>query len=378
MSEHCAKSKELEAVCDRYIQLRRATWHPRTVRQHDYCLRRFIRCVRELDPRLRHYDLVRRHPHIEHWLIGLQRLAPVSRLAELQSLRQFLQAQIDWGWPHPPVEDLLREEDFPRLPRHLPKPLDPAEDQRLQDALRQDSSLRSLAILVLRHTGLRVGELLALAVDAIGTDAQGKSVLRVPPAKTYRERILPLSDETVRILGQILQRRGSRRAPVPHDLPRLMLEESGDPMTYHSLWRHLKRVGRRAGICVHQSLHLHRMRHTFATELARTAIPFPSLMRLLGHRRPDMTMRYVELSARDIRYAYEHALSELPVLPILARPAKNPDTDPETAIRAQFNSLIARIDHRRRDRTADPVAAAALARLVKRLRAAQSAFKLTP
>jgi site-specific recombinase XerD len=378
MNGHSKTSKGLEAACKRYVQLRRATWHPTTVRQHDYRLKSFLRCLRALDPGLRHFDQVRRHPHIEHWLIGLQRLQPVSRLAELHTLRQFLQAQIDWGWPHAPAEDLLRDEDFPRLPRHLPKPLDPAEDEALQEALRKDGCLRSLAILVLRRTGLRVGELLGLTVDAIGVDAQGKSVLRVPPGKTYRERMVPLSKETVTILGQVLQRRGSRCAPVEPLDKRLMLEESGEPMSYHSLWRHLKRVGRRAGVCAHQSLHLHRMRHTFATELARTTIPFPSLMRLLGHRKPDMTMRYVELSARDIRYAYEHAMGELPALPVLARPAKNPDIDPDAAIRAHFNSLIARIERHRRDQRGGAGTAQALTRLVKRLRAAQHAFKLTP
>ena len=89
-------------------------------------------------------------------------------------------------------------------------------------------------------------------------------------------------------------------------------------------------------------------------------------------------MRYVELSARDIRCAYDQALSQLPALPIRAASAKMPTADPQVWIREQFDSLIARIDHHRRDRKADPAAALALARLVKRLRAAQRAFKQTP
>ena len=377
MNEPCGNSGELEAVCERYLALRRGAWHPHTVRHHACHLRRFLQCLHAGDPQVQRFDQVRRSPHIERWLADLQTRAAVTREKELLNVRQFFHAQIDWGWPHAPVENLIRAEDFPRLPRTLPKPLNPDDDRRLDEALRQDPGLRSLAILLLRRTGLRIGELLALDVEALGVDAQGKPLLRVAPGKTCHERLIPLSEETAALIGRILECRGSRRAPEPPHARKLLVDEFGQPLSYIGLWRHIKRIGRHGGVCPHQSLHPHRLRHTFATELARTDIPFPSLMRLLGHRLPHMTLRYVELSGRDIRAAYERAMDQLPALPPRAAPPHPDAADPRPAIGEDLERLIAQVERRRRDRQGFPAEAQTLARLVKRLRAAQQDFKKT-
>jgi hypothetical protein len=40
-------------------------------------------------------------------------------------------------------------------------------------------------------------------------------------------------------------------------------------------------------------------RHTYATEVLRSGVSFPVLMKLLGHVSPEMTMRYVDVALTD-------------------------------------------------------------------------------
>ena len=58
----------------------------------------------------------------------------------------------------------------------------------------------------------------------------------------------------------------------------------------------------------------HRLRHTYATEMARAGMPVPALMKLLGHKTPKMTMRYVEVAQNDVREAYDKAVTQLSVI----------------------------------------------------------------
>ena len=52
----------------------------------------------------------------------------------------------------------------------------------------------------------------------------------------------------------------------------------------------------------------HRFRHTFAVDMLRSGMSVPALMRLMGHSHIEMTLRYVNLSAEDIRDEFLAAL----------------------------------------------------------------------
>jgi site-specific recombinase XerD len=54
--------------------------------------------------------------------------------------------------------------------------------------------------------------------------------------------------------------------------------------------------------------HPHRFRHTFAVDMVRAGISLPALMRLMGHAHIEMTLRYVNLSAEDVREEFLSAL----------------------------------------------------------------------
>ncbi len=55
----------------------------------------------------------------------------------------------------------------------------------------------------------------------------------------------------------------------------------------------------------------HRFRHTFAVDMIREGMSLPVLKRLMGHSNIEMTMRYVNLSAEDVREEFERAVRRL-------------------------------------------------------------------
>ena len=65
------------------------------------------------------------------------------------------------------------------------------------------------------------------------------------------------------------------------------------------IWRSVRR---KAGI---EDVRLHDLRHTFASHAVLQGIPLPVVSRLLGHKRPSMTMRYAHVGDRETEAAAE-------------------------------------------------------------------------
>jgi len=50
---------------------------------------------------------------------------------------------------------------------------------------------------------------------------------------------------------------------------------------------------------------LHDLRHSFASHAVLQGVPLPVVSRLLGHKRPSMTLRYAHVSDRETEAAAE-------------------------------------------------------------------------
>jgi len=278
-----------------------ATTHRRsTCNGYRYALRRFHAWLHDTRLSLRR---LRRH-HMEQWLLALhdRQLHACTRTHMIISLRIYLRWLAEHQLLHADPDDLLRSSDLPKLPVYLPRPLPPSVDCELQRRLANSRYREWLGLLLMRHTGLRIGELLALDYDCIRVDHQGHHLLKVPLGKLNTERLVPLTEAAIRLIRRIQAQR-----PLPHTY--LLERAPGKPMRYEVLREAL--LAASDGLDGHGPITSHRLRHTYATALFAGGMNFMSIMKLLGHTDHRMTLRYTAISQEALGREYQAAILRL-------------------------------------------------------------------
>jgi site-specific recombinase XerD len=276
------------------------TVKPATVAQHRSAVRNFYAW---LDSRTLTVEMLDRSS-VSLWFqsIHARGLQPASRIHLIQSVRgyfRWLEERADYGGLS--ADHLFRPSDFPKLPRYLPRPIPADVDRVLQRRLGKSKCLLQFGLLLMRRTGLRIGELRGLAFHCLRVDPHGNTFLKVPLGKLATERLVPLDRVTLRLIHRIrvhgsTGKRGKRRT--------LLLERDGrGRIPYVHLVEALKRAAK--GLVLAEPLTSHRLRHTYATSMLAGGMSIPSLMKLLGHVDYRMTLRYAAIS--DETVGAEHA-----------------------------------------------------------------------
>lgn len=285
---------------------------------------------------------------------------PITRINVLVCVRVYLRDLEDRGVLPKSADDLIRRADFPKQPIYLPRPLQPKEDQALKARLLEIGSRYSLGLVLMRKTGLRIGELSTLPKDCLQTAPGGRHFLKVPLGKLQKERLVPLDDEaialvdTLRDVGDrdgrtwLIETKGGARARPVHF--RIALKEAA------------------IGIDTAKTITSHRLRHTFATELVCAGMNLPSVMKLLGHTDYRMTLRYTEVSLEALGDQYLVALEKLERRYRVAI-VQSADPQDELAPDRAIENLLAWLKHKVGD---SPKAKKKARALGKRLRRIQS------
>jgi integrase len=230
-------------------------------------------------------------------------LATASYINLLIALRSIL-SDLAWTGQQTELAHLIRREDIPRAPQKLPRPLTAEQDQLLQQEFMRHNDLGANAFLLIRHTGMRIGECADLSWDCLRSIGPNQWAIHVPLGKLKTERMVPV-DASVSALVQRLRFFRSLD-PLPADGHLL-----ARPVSKIALVRQLRDYLHR--VCYELKLSTrivpHQFRHTYATEMLRAGITFPVLMKLLGHVDPEMTMRYVDIALTDLQREFNQARS---------------------------------------------------------------------
>jgi site-specific recombinase XerD len=279
-----------------------------SARSYRRTVRHFLSYLAAQHPGVRSLDQLRRDPHILGWLTLLRShhppLANQTRAIYLIYLRRMLE-ELAWTQQLPALAHLLGRDDVPRKEHRLPRPLTAEQDQLVQQELRRRNDLASNALLLLRHTGMRIGECVNLSLDCLRTIGPGQWAIHVPIGKLKTERWVPVDS----MVCQVVDRLRSLRPPDTPSTNRFLLVR---PRSRYSLTRMLRAtlrdlvraVGITARIVPHQ------FRHTYGTEMLRAGVSFAAVMKLLGHKSPHMTMEYVEITQQDLQREFQLARSK--------------------------------------------------------------------
>jgi integrase len=330
---------EIRRVALRYLETIAPTLRPGTVAMRTDNLIVFAEYLASAHPEVVRLTQLRRAPHIEGFLVWnhgrpwrgrVARDRPVVASVShgtVVDLRMFFDHLAIWGWAERPPGRLLLPSDTGKLPRPLPRALPPDIDRALIGAVRTlDDLFVRCGLLMLRGTGLRIGELLDLELDCLWDTPSHGSWLRVPLGKLDTERMVPLDADTLAALDAWMARRGPHRA-LPH--PRdgrptdFLFVERGTRCSAYRLRKGLDHAVAIAGLTgtdrTPRRVTPHQLRHTFATDLVNGGMSLQALMALLGHVTPEMTLRYAQLASPTVRVAYDTAMAKgrLRQLPIV-------------------------------------------------------------
>jgi len=156
--------------------------------------------------------------------------------------------------------------------------------------------IRDRAVLELCYaTGLRRKEMCGLAVYDIDLDG---GVVRVRHGKGDRERLVPLSREACKWLGEYLREIRPRAARRNSIVRALFLGRSGQGLTPGALDQILLKHSQMAGL---RRVSCHALRRTVATALLRGGADVVSVSEVLGHANLKTTERYTRVVAADVR-----------------------------------------------------------------------------
>jgi integrase len=250
---------------------------------------------------------LRRDPHILGWLALLRShrppLATITRANYVIYLRRLLE-ELAWTQHLPDLAHLLGRDDVPRKEHHLPRPLTPEQDELVQQELLRRDDLLSNALLLLRHTGMRISECADLSFDCLRLVGPGQWAIHVPLGKLKTERLVPVDS----VVCQLVERIRSLRPPTaPKSGPLLLPRPRGRKMLVRRIRAALQDV--LAAIGITARIVPHQFRHTYGTEMLRAGVGFASVMKLLGHKSPHMTMEYLEVTQQDLQREFHLARS---------------------------------------------------------------------
>jgi site-specific recombinase XerD len=288
---------ELPTLAHEFLASLAPTHRAATRQRYAYSLRKLYAWLdaRKLEPE----RLTR--SEITPWFRALHAsgLQVVSRSHILIDVRAYLHWLSEQRRMRTAPDEIIRRDDLPKLPQYLPRPLTAEADRELQHRLANANEPAAWALVLMRRTGLRIGELRNLEYHCIRADQR---LLKVPLGKLNNERLVPLDAISVELIRR-LQSTGLRSRSW------LVPGFGGARMSYDRIRRLLKIHSQ--GLSDPVRITSHRLRHTYATELLSAGMSLPGVMRLLGHRDYHMTLRYIAITPETISNEYDQALARL-------------------------------------------------------------------
>ncbi|MBA0085296.1 MAG: tyrosine-type recombinase/integrase, partial [Acidobacteria bacterium Pan2503] len=236
-----------------------------SIRQYRGTVRNFLSYLGADHPGVQRLDQLRREPHILGWMSRLHSQVPplgtASYIIRLITLRPILN-ELAWIEQLPELAHLLRREDIPHAPQRLPRPLTAEQDQLLQQEFLRRNDLGGNVFLLMRHTGMRIGECADLSVDCLRSTGPNQWAIHVPLGKLKTERMVPV-DSFVR---ELVHRLGFFRSldPLPADGRLLARPGAKDTLLRH-FRDYLHQVCHSLGLSTR--IVPHQLRHSYATEM---------------------------------------------------------------------------------------------------------------
>jgi integrase len=211
----------------------------------------------------------------------------------VQNLQAMLRRAVRW--------ELLERVPVIDIPTSQPVAWTYLEDDELERLIAAAAHEPKVATLipVLAHTGIRIGEALALRWDRVDFVRQELTIELTHSAgytmapKNGKRRTVPLNASAIAALK-------AQRVQTYMRDGLVWAEEDGSQPTLASFRSAWKRSLRAAGV---RYVRVHDLRHTFASRLVQRGVTLQTVRDLLGHSDISTTLRYAHLAPSNLQSA---------------------------------------------------------------------------
>ena len=298
----------MAALFQRAAQSLTTSLNQETIRFYCGTIRNFLNFLGAQHPQVQSLQQLRRDPHILDWFTSLRShrppLATITYTIHLYHLRRMFE-ELAWTEDLPVLARLILHQDTPRREQYLPRPLTAEQDKIIQQDLLRRDDRNSNAFLLLRHTGMRIGECADLSFDCLRLVGQDSWAIHVPLGKLKTERLVPVDAFVCQLVDRLRLLRS--HDPLPAD-GFLLSRPNGRNALIRKLRNYWRDIVATVGIT--RRIVPHQLRHSFGTEMVRAGVSLLAVMKLLGHLKPEMTMRYLEVSLLDLEREFHLARSQ--------------------------------------------------------------------
>ncbi len=195
----------------------------------------------------------------------------------------------------------------PKSEKRLPVFIEQKEMQGLLDYLEGATGFKALRerliIELFYATGMRRAELIGLKTRDIDFGDASLKVL----GKGKKERIIPISEKMLTLIGDYLQ---AREEEIETDAEELLVSDNGRPLQPGFVYNTVNRLIGRVSAVQKKSPHV--LRHSFATHLLNNGSPLNAIKELLGHSNLAATQIYTHGKIEELKeiYRQSHPKSE--------------------------------------------------------------------
>jgi len=322
----CSKPR-IDAVFERFLAERALVLRPESMSSTRGGLRRFGLWLDTERPQIDSLDQLNRADLVA-FMESVHRLRkikypdePLSRAYRagiISTVAVFFRHAAVAEWDDVPARPLITHADMPRVVERVPRFIPEDQLGPVMDQVRSlDCPLQRCALLVARWSGARRTEIRKLHLDCLDTYPDGTPRLRLAAGKALKERTVPLHEEaadairTLAALRQMQHDRGIHDSDLGRPVRYLFLRNGGLAGPDYLFANPLRAICQGLGILNgvgKPAIHPHRFRHTLGTQLAEKGARVQTIMKVLGHKSPGMSMTYTHISDPTVLADYQAVL----------------------------------------------------------------------
>lgn len=237
----------------------------------------------------------------------------------LSPLKVFFDETLAWDYEDVPQKKIMFGYDIPKRPASLPRYIPEQDLMRLMEAVKDlECQYQRNALILLRWTGARREEIQRLEINALDYYSDGTPKILIPIGKTNRSRWVPVNKEAETAFKTLLKLREctgnikgliDRKTKKVTDYLFMRKNEriSASYLFQTSLWTACSKAGlmTNEGKPKYSS---HQFRHTIGTTMANRGASLPTIMKMLGHESPEMSLVYTTIFDETVKEEYEKSI----------------------------------------------------------------------